>query len=134
MHSAQSAESRKSCGKEYWRARAWSHRPCDAVLHEYNMFAGPCDWQGSAQRWTLDNLQIYKVRCVAGMPSKRPKTLPATSPTATPTSAAAPVGTAAPERRGWFGRDKRDGADMGPAAAGVGAGTAAGAHPTHLLV
>jgi hypothetical protein len=68
------------------------------------------------------------------MPSKRPKTLPSTSPTATPTSAAAPVGTAAPERRGWFGRDKRAGADVGPAAAGVGAGTAAGAYPTAGLI
>jgi len=44
----------RAVGRNEWRARAWSHRPCDAVLHDYNMFTGPCDWQGSAQRWTLD--------------------------------------------------------------------------------
>ena len=65
----------------------------------------------------------------AGMPHKHPKALPTTASTATtPTAAGTPAATAAPERRSWFGRDRRAGADLGPAAAGVGAGTAAGAY------
>lgn len=65
----------------------------------------------------------------AGMPLKHPKTLPTTASTATtPTAAGTPAAAAAPERRSWFRRDRRAGADLGPAAAGVGAGTAAGAY------
>ena len=63
------------------------------------------------------------------MPHKHPKALPTTASTATtPTAAGTPAATAAPERRSWFRRDRRAGADLGPAAAGVGAGTAAGAY------
>ena len=55
----------------------------------------------------------------AGMPHKHPKALPTTASTATtPTAAGTPAATAAPERRSWFGRDRRAGADLGPAAAG----------------
>ena len=65
----------------------------------------------------------------AGMPHKHPKALPTTASTATtPTAAGTPAASAAPERRSWFRRDRRAGADLGPAAGGVGAGTAAGAY------
>ena len=65
----------------------------------------------------------------AGMPLKRPRALPTTASTATtPTAAGTPAATTAPEKRGWFGRDRRAGAGVGPAAAGVGSGTAAGAY------
>ncbi|KAK9825666.1 hypothetical protein WJX81_008072 [Elliptochloris bilobata] len=66
------------------------------------------------------------------MPLKKPRALPTTSSTATTPSAAAGTPTAAaaaaPERRSWFRRDRRAGADLGPAAAGAGAGAAAGTY------